>query len=236
MKRIAKAIRARSLRYREVILSGREHKLDELAKALRDREQAIFEKEEALIERDKAIHARELALSERNDAIKDRDKAIKDAFIDSLTNCYNRNYFNKVMSENDNADLNHKKIALIFIDINDLKKTNDELGHDAGDRLIRETADFLRLNFRKKFDTVIRLGGDEFVVICYNYRENDFFEEALIKKVSDCRVCSPLCFAFGVAVFDKSIDDSLDDTKNRADERMYKCKGCDKKRRQGDIG
>lgn len=228
MKKIAKFLKKRSYNYKKTIVGLLEQRLLKLSDALSEREKAIAEKEAALEALDIAIKAKEMALMERNDAIRDRDRAIKDAFIDSLTGCYNRNYFDKIMAENYDPEINHKRIALIFIDINNLKETNDKYGHDAGDKLIRDTAEFLKSNFRKKFDTVIRIGGDEFVIFCYNYRENDIFEEALTKKTCKCRNDSPLSFAFGVAVFDKDIDVSLEDTRKRADERMYKCKNSDK--------
>ena len=213
-----------NMKSREVVLRLREKKLLNKTRILQDREQALREKEDALRERDAAIQTRELALRERDKAIIDRDKAIQDTFIDALTGCYNRNYFEKIMAENSNVDLNHNKVGFIFIDINNLKAVNDKQGHKAGDKLICCTANFLRENFRKNYDTVIRLGGDEFVVVCYNYREITIFEQALKEKMENCSANCPLDFAYGVAVFNKFTDDNFEDTKNRADKRMYDCK------------
>jgi diguanylate cyclase (GGDEF)-like protein len=50
---------------------------------------------------------------------------------------------------------------LIFADIDRLKAVNDELGHDAGDRCIQDSARILQDSFRDS-DVIARLGGDEF--------------------------------------------------------------------------
>jgi diguanylate cyclase (GGDEF)-like protein/PAS domain S-box-containing protein len=54
--------------------------------------------------------------------------------------------------------------VVFFVDVNGMKRVNDELGHEEGDRLLRDVADLLRATFRS-YDVLARLGGDEYAVV-----------------------------------------------------------------------
>lgn len=161
------------------------------------------------------------------------EKIEKNSFVDSLTDCFNRNYLEKFIKEGFDADRDNNKLAFIFIDLNNLKNTNDTYGHTAGDKLLIDTAKFLKDNFRKD-DTVVRRGGDEFIVICHNHNGyNDFqnilseqLEESKSKQLEECQPGKPpIDFAFGVAVYNRETDlSSLDETMARADQIMYERK------------
>ncbi len=82
------------------------------------------------------------------------------SFTDSLTGLYNRNRYNHMVSgllQNPPSVL-----GIIYLDLNGLKKVNDQGGHSAGDNLLRRTAQILLSLFR---DDTYRIGGDEFVVL-----------------------------------------------------------------------
>jgi diguanylate cyclase (GGDEF)-like protein/PAS domain S-box-containing protein len=81
---------------------------------------------------------------------------------DSLTSLYNRSFF-----EEEAARLARGRelpISVVMADVDGLKATNDSQGHEAGDELLRRTADVLRAAFRAE-DVIARIGGDEFAVL-----------------------------------------------------------------------
>jgi diguanylate cyclase (GGDEF)-like protein len=158
--------------------------------------------------------------------------------IDPLTGCFNQNYFEKKFKiDNFNPNSDRNKIALVYVDLNDLKSINDTPenlggGHKVGDEYIKRTAELLESNFRED-DIIIRLHGDEFLVICRDRKDgiNDGELRARVDSIRKLAIDqSPsLSFATGVAVFDDVVrEDGLDlglcDTEIRAEQDMYRCK------------
>ena len=84
---------------------------------------------------------------------------------DDLTGLPNRKLFRENLElALRSADTNGTNMALMLIDVDDFKTTNDTFGHDNGDRLLQEFARRLKLCFRVE-DTIARIGGDEFAVV-----------------------------------------------------------------------
>ncbi|MDH5254727.1 MAG: diguanylate cyclase, partial [Gammaproteobacteria bacterium] len=87
------------------------------------------------------------------------------AQYDPLTGIPNRQFFNDQLTRaTARARRDGRKVTLLFLDLDAFKVVNDTLGHDAGDRLLKEVADRIRRSVRTG-DIVARLGGDEFAVM-----------------------------------------------------------------------
>jgi diguanylate cyclase (GGDEF)-like protein len=93
------------------------------------------------------------------------DRARLDSLRDGLTGLGNHRAFQE---ELDDQILEAKErgapLALVMIDVDDLKKTNDLHGHAAGDQLLRTVSQIIRANLRRT-DRGFRIGGDEFAVL-----------------------------------------------------------------------
>ncbi|MBU3200943.1 GGDEF domain-containing protein [Clostridium estertheticum] len=91
-----------------------------------------------------------------------------DACMDAVTGVLNRRagleILEKTISE---AAREEENFIICFADIDDFKKVNDVVGHNAGDKILAEVGNILRVNIRKT-DTVFRIGGDEFIIIFPN--------------------------------------------------------------------
>jgi diguanylate cyclase (GGDEF)-like protein/PAS domain S-box-containing protein len=89
----------------------------------------------------------------------------RSANFDSLTGIPNRRLFlDRLQQALLEAKRKYSSLALLFIDLDRFKQTNDQLGHEAGDQLLGQVAQRISTNIRA-MDTVARLGGDEFTVI-----------------------------------------------------------------------
>jgi diguanylate cyclase (GGDEF)-like protein/PAS domain S-box-containing protein len=90
---------------------------------------------------------------------------------DPLTGLPNRRLFaDRVEEATSRTRRRHGVAAVLFTDLDAFKQVNDELGHDAGDRLLTAIAGRLRGAIRPG-DTIARLGGDEFGVLCEDLRD-----------------------------------------------------------------
>ena len=149
--------------------------------------------------------------------------AIKLASQDSLTGVRNRMAYDHDLEQLQKklSSGMQKDAGIVMVDVNWLKETNDQLGHSAGDELLKNVSDVVCGIY--KHSPVYRIGGDEFAVILsfHDLRIRDKLID--MAKNTAAKTKFGVSFAIGMAVFDEN-DKSFDDTIKRADDAMYQNK------------
>lgn len=120
-------------------------------------------------------------------------------YTDHMTGLYNRYYLDTW--EKHFLEGTDDNVTFLSADCNNLKKINDEFGHEAGDRLLKETSALLQKYFDGPKHTVFRMGGDEFLVLCSGETEDEVREvmEKLQTEAKDHMVCGhPVSLCYGL--------------------------------------
>lgn len=146
--------------------------------------------------------------------------------IDLLTGLYNRRaFFTLVNHETETAKRFKRDLFVVFVDVDGLKRVNDDLGHEAGDKLLQSVGDILRCTFRKS-DIIARVGGDEFSVLALG---DSSIIEILMTRLEDMtKIASresiakdgfPISLSAGAVIYDPQKLFHL--ALKEADEKMY---------------
>ncbi|MEC5215541.1 diguanylate cyclase (GGDEF)-like protein [Actimicrobium sp. GrIS 1.19] len=97
---------------------------------------------------------------------------------DALTQLPNRHWLIEFLpGAIAHAAAHGRRLAVLFVDMDDFKNINDLLGHGTGDELLRSVAGRLR-NLLGKHDSIARLGGDEFTIVLEHVQQDDSVEQA----------------------------------------------------------
>lgn len=149
------------------------------------------------------------------------------AHTDPLTRLANRKAFF------DRLDATADQGALLYCDLDRFKPVNDELGHAAGDELLRQVASRLRRTVRAD-DLVARLGGDEFAILCEGASPSqaDELADRIVAAFITPFTIDGRAVDVGISIGIGHAADRLgDDTLEAADQALYRVKA---RRRAGD--
>jgi diguanylate cyclase (GGDEF)-like protein/PAS domain S-box-containing protein len=145
------------------------------------------------------------------------------SYKDSLTDLYNRRFFEEEMKRLDTK--RQLPISIIMADVNGLKIINDSLGHQKGDQLLVKTAKILKSTIRDE-DILARQGGDEFAVILPKTEQKS--AQQIINRINKkCKKTENdelrVSIALGTATKTKKEQD-LEEILKQADNDMYQNK------------
>lgn len=147
---------------------------------------------------------------------------------DPLTGALNRNGFAAEMSQRSPNGKMLANTTLMIIDLDNFKRINDSRGHDAGDAVLRETAQVIHKNTRTT-DRFIRWGGEEFILFCENTNAQQALViaekiraaiEAMIINHHEDTISVTVSIGLGVAVAQENFDDLF----HRTDQALYRAK------------
>ncbi len=161
-----------------------------------------------------------------------REEAIRRyAFYDPLTNLPNRRLFEEVLGRTlEQNGPQRRPLAVLFLDVDGLKKVNDQYGHSFGDLLLQVVAERFRHAVRQE-DFVARLAGDEFMVILQDIggrSEIDYIAERLVDSCRQPIRLGPNQVCVGVSIgvsFFPADADNVPALMSCADQAMYRAKG-----------
>jgi diguanylate cyclase (GGDEF)-like protein/PAS domain S-box-containing protein len=156
------------------------------------------------------------------------------AYHDNLTGLPNRGLLQDRLAHSiARAERSGRKVAVLFIDLDNFKNINDTLGHDVGDELLRQVSRRLSECVRAG-DTIARQGGDEFIVLLDNLEDGRGSSVVAQKILNSLRASFPLggteqhvSGSVGIAVYPEDGRDAQTLMKN-ADTAMFHGKGIGK--------
>ena len=166
-----------------------------------------------------------------------RNILVRLAILDNLTGLYNRNTLDYSLAQSIEE---HKRLkvpmSLLAIDLDYFKKINDELGHDAGDDVLREVGAMLADKIRK-VDKAYRVGGEEFMILLMGTDTNGAYilAEKIRNDISGHSFFPDRIVSVSIGVANLKENENADDWKKRADENLYSAKATGRNRTISDV-
>jgi len=112
-----------------------------------------------------AIQKKELALNQKNQELeKLNQQVLHDSQVDFLTQLFNRRHIGEILGQLAPKGEAPEALGLLLIDVDKFKQVNDTYGHQIGDEVLHQVADWIRRTIGTT-DVAGRYGGDEFIAI-----------------------------------------------------------------------
>jgi len=175
---------------------------------------------------DKVLERTESLLDTQKELLENNDELARLATTDNLTGLFNRNRMNDILAnEYSHYKRHNHSFGIIMIDIDHFKSVNDNHGHDVGDLILVQLAEYLE-NAVRNSDYVARWGGEEFLVCCTTIKPGDIFLIAEnIRKIiaaADFKVVHNLTVSLGCAIIHPH--ETIEELIKRSDIALYEAK------------
>ncbi len=152
------------------------------------------------------------------------------AITDGLTGLFNRALLDRELEEEiEKAKRYGYPLSVVMLDLDHFKKVNDTYGHEIGDMVLKDFANFLKQHIRKS-DVVFRYGGEEFLILmpftskekAYEVmqRLHQLHQERGALKIGDLSIS----YSFSAGIAQLQSDDTAKTLIERADKAMYRAK------------
>ena len=157
---------------------------------------------------------------EADELLRRAERAEAEALVDELTGLFNRRGWDRLVEREETRSIRYGHGSTVFMmDLDGLKRVNDERGHAAGDLMLRSVADALRSVVREH-DVAARLGGDEFAVLAVE--SDDDQARGMYHRMLAAFAAAGVEVSIGTAR--REYDGGIAGAVDRADAEMYQRK------------
>ncbi|WP_101757735.1 GGDEF domain-containing protein [Oceanicoccus sp. KOV_DT_Chl] len=179
----------------------------------------------------------QLASEEISNLRQQLKQAEKQAYIDQLTQLYNRHAFDRQLDQLINTEGLAENVCLILADLDHFKSFNDNYGHVIGDRVLHRMGELLQ-DYCPDNAIAARYGGEEFAIIVNNSTIEDAqaiaemlrhkTQQLRVKIKNSDKVLDSISASFGVARF--QTNETAECFIDRTDQALYRAKHCGRNR------
>lgn len=153
-------------------------------------------------------------------------QAVRDPLTGLYTRLFMQEHLHHIFGAQDRGEI--RNLSLILLDLDRFKPINDTLGHNAGDKVLKQIARILIRN-KRQADVVVRYGGEEFAVFCTDTDASGAraLAERIRREVESTRFQvngDPVSLTLSAGVAERAKGESLEKLVDTADLRLYEAK------------
>lgn len=208
------------------------HLLQDIMQDTRIIQASALRSHEELVDARKQVHQAENKIKQLEQQLNEVSELVRE---DQLTGALNRRGMDAAFeNEATRADRHGSKLCVALLDIDNFKRLNDTLGHQAGDQALIHLSDIIKETLRPS-DSVARYGGEEFVILLPDIGLDEAMtamerlQRTLTKKLF-LHENERLLITFSAGVALRAPNENQEDVIGRADAAMYKAKHTGKNR------